>query len=452
MSRALVAAVVALAACGEDRQDREPAADVPVRVRVLTDEQWHNAVYDLLGIDAQVHTPGSLPHQLVHEDVGAIDPATLVEYRIAAEEVARRTPALCADAECALALATRAFRRPLEADERTRLSALFDTGGFPLVVEAVLQAPSFLYRGELHALLTPYELAGELGFLLYDSLPDDRLWAAAQNGSLADRDALAREVDRMLGEPRVQTHLVDVVMDWFEVARVKDAQKDPQLYPELTDELRAQMYADTQQFVRDALARPNSFRELLVAQGGMLAQRSVLTMLGTNARGSIIQRGIYIHRNLLCTPELGRPPFQAIADLAGFTGKLSESQFAHYRAANLYCSTCHRIIDPPGRALEGYDAIGRPRDRDEIGVPIEDDVTIEVDGQPVAVRGALELGRVLAASEQVRRCAVERLAEHAYGRKLDAANIGYLEDRFDGNLVGLVRTIATSPSFWRRHE
>ena len=445
-----VLAVLACGACGDDRVLREPRADVPVRARVLTDEQWSNAVQDLLGIAAQVHTPGSLPHQLIHDDVTAIDPATLVEYRIAAEQVAQRVPAICADAGCALDLAARAFRRPLEADERNALQTLFERGGSSLVVEAILQAPSFLYRGEVHALLTPYELAAELSFLLYDSLPDEQLRAAAADGSLGDREVLAREVDRLLGEPRVQAHLVDVVMDWFEVARVLDAQKDAQLYPELTDELRETMYADTQAFVRAALAHGD--KSLGELARGILTQRSVLTMLGTNTRGSIIQRGIYIHRNLLCTPELGRPPFQTIADLAGFTGKLSESQFAHYRAANLYCSTCHRIIDPPGRALERFDALGRWRDVDEIGVPVEDDATLEIDGKQVDVRGAVQLGRALAASEQLKRCAVERLAEHAYGRQLDAANLSYLEDRFDGDVVGLVRTIATSPSFWRRHR
>lgn len=469
-----------LVACGQDRVERIPAPDIPPRVRLLTDTQYANAVRDLLGVDAPpVHTPGTQPHQLVHEDVLAVDGATLVEYRMAAEQVARQATG-CAELECALRFAERAFRRPLDADESERLRGLFELGGFSLVVEAVLQAPSFLYRTELGGTLTQYELAGELAFLFYDSLPDDRLWAAARDNTLV----VADEVDRLLAEPRVQAHLVDVVLDWFEIHRVFDAPKDPAF--DLPADLRESMYGETQLFVRDVLwRRHGSLRELLTSRasfvdarlaahygmtsvtaeslvpvqldgtqrGGILTHGSVLAALAFPTRESIIMRGIYVHRNLLCTPELGRPPFSAIADLAGFTSRLSESQFAHYRAANTYCSACHRIIDPPGRALERYDTLGRWRDTDELGIAVEDDTLFEVDGKTVAVRGGVELGHVLAESDQVARCAVQRLTEHAFGRKLDSANINFVLNRFeaaDRDLVELFRAIALSPAFRER--
>jgi len=460
-----------LVACGQDRMERIPAPDIPPRVRLLTDAQYANAVRDLLGLEAlAVHTPGTDPHQLVHEDLVAVDGAALVEYRMAAEQAARQATG-CADLDCSLKLAERAFRRPLQSDEIERLRGVFELGGFPLVVETVLQAPSFLYRTELTGTLSQYELAAELAFFFYDSLPDDGLWAAAQSGKLANRDTLALEVDRLLGESRVQGHLVDVVLDWFEIHRVLDAPKDGELYPEFTTELRESMYAETQLFVRDLMwRRHGSLRELLTAQStfadaqlaahyggaqraGILTQGSVLAALATPARESIILRGVFVHRNLLCTPELGRPPFSTIADLAGFTGKLSESQFAHYRAANTYCSTCHRIIDPPGRALEHYDSIGRWRDTDELGIAVEDDTTFEIDGHRVDVRGGIELGRALADSDQVARCAVQRLTEHAFGRKLDRANIDYVLFKFeeaDRELVQLFRAIALSPAFRER--
>src|SRR5262245_32246308 len=99
---------------------------------MLTDEQYGNAVYDLLGIEAPaIHTPGSSPHQLVHEDLVAVDGGRLVEYRMAAEQIARQiaNAPSCAELACALDLAERAFRRPLDDDERQRLRALFELGG-----------------------------------------------------------------------------------------------------------------------------------------------------------------------------------------------------------------------------------------------------------------------------------------------------------------------------------
>ena len=57
-------------------------------------------------------------------------------------------------------------------------------GGIQLMLEAVLQSPSFLYREELGApdpslpkgvvRLTDYEVASELSFLLTGSMPDAR--------------------------------------------------------------------------------------------------------------------------------------------------------------------------------------------------------------------------------------------------------------------------------------
>jgi hypothetical protein len=188
-------------------------------------------------------------------------------------------------------------------------------------------------------------------------------------------------------------------------------------------------------------------------RAGILTQASLLTALASASRESIILRGKFVQETLLCAPELGRPPFDKIASVAAFTSKLSESQFAHYRIANGYCATCHRTIDPPGRAMERFDGIGRWRFRDEIGIAVEDDTTIEVDGQQHDIRGAIQLGEVLANSNQVARCAVEQLTQHAFGRRLDPHTI----DRFvadfedsDRNLVELFRAIATSPTFRTR--
>lgn len=501
MTRIGALLVVALVACGQDRQERVAQPSVPTRVRVLTDAQFTNAVNDLVGFDPPpIHTPGSTPHQFVHEDVIALDSARLVEYRVAAELVAQQLSLIptCSELACALDLAERAFRRPLDADERGQLAGLFAQGGYPLVVEAVLQAPSFLYRTELGAIddarsvdLDAYEVAAELGFFFYDSLPDAELRAAAADGSLLDPSVLDQQVDRLLAEPRAREHMLHVVLDWLQARRVLDVAKDGLLYPELVPPLRASMYEETERFVRDVLFERNgSLRELLTSQAtfvderlalhygvttvagdtfrpitldpkqraGILTQASMMTALAAPNRESIILRAKYVHDTFLCTPDMGRPPFDTIAAVSSFTSKLTESQFAYYRVANSYCATCHRKLDPPGRALERYDAIGRYRWADEIGLPVDDDTTIEIDGALQNVRGGVQLGKLLANSPQVARCTVQRLAQHAFGRELDNANVDLLLARFedsDRNIVELFRTIATSRAFrqrWRGDE
>jgi hypothetical protein len=39
--------------------------------------------------------------------------------------------------------------------------------------------------------------------------------------------------------------------------------------------------------------------------------------------------------------------------------------------ANPVCASCHRLMDPPGFALEQFDAVGRYRTRNESNMPID---------------------------------------------------------------------------------
>lgn len=500
---------LALMACGNDRATPGEDQPLPARVRLLTGAQYTNAVRDLLG-DVEVpplEMPGAPAHQFIYEEVLAVEAPLLVQYRIAAAQIgqqiaARPDPLDCAgDRACQrdkmVELVERAFRRPLESDEETRLEAMMADGGLGLVVEAVFQAPGFVYRTEIGGApddrgmvdLTSYEIAAELSFLLLDSIPDDALWAAARAGTLTSEEAITAEVDRLLATPRVQAHLDEVVLDWLQIRRVLSARKDLAWFPTVNDALLESMYEETAAFVHDVLwNRRGSLRELLTSRdtfvdarlaahyglegitseapvpvtmgaerAGILTHASVLTVLATTRTESIIARGMFVNRELLCAPEPGRPPFGLISELAGFTGRLSESQFAHYRGAHLYCSGCHRTIDPPGRALEAFDGSGLHREVDRLGIPVETFTRLEIDGRPIEIAGAVELVTALADSERVGTCAVDQLVHHALGRALidDAGGVtrAALHERFEasgGNLVDVFRGLAISDAFRRR--
>ena len=63
---------------------------------------------------------------------------------------------------------------------------LFVRGGARLVVEAMLQSPSFLF----HLGQGQYRVASRLSYLLWDTMPSDELLAAAAAGKLADDAAI----------------------------------------------------------------------------------------------------------------------------------------------------------------------------------------------------------------------------------------------------------------------
>src|SRR5262249_38671271 len=96
----------------------------------------------------------------------------------------------------------RAFRRPLDADGQALLTSVFQSAltqwDFPtairLVIETALESPRFLYRFESGtadpttpgvAKLDDYEVASRLSYLLWGSMPDDTLFAAADAHELS---------------------------------------------------------------------------------------------------------------------------------------------------------------------------------------------------------------------------------------------------------------------------
>ena len=85
--------------------------------------------------------------------------------------------------------------------------------------------------------------------------------------------------------------------------------------------------------------------------------------------------------------------------------------------ANPACAVCHRVMDPPGFALEHFDAIGRWRATDETGAPVDAagalaDGTM-VDG-PATLRQAL-----LAHEHSFVRTVIEKLLTYAVGRSIE---------------------------------
>ena len=101
--------------------------------------------------------------------------------------------------------ATRAFRRPVKPEEVERCLALYDAAEkkgqrFELRVRAalyrVLVSPHFLFRVELDPPGLPpgttypigeYELASRLSYFLWNSMPDDELFALAATGASCGR-------------------------------------------------------------------------------------------------------------------------------------------------------------------------------------------------------------------------------------------------------------------------
>src|SRR5438477_5156392 len=105
-------------------------------------------------------------------------------------------------------------------------------------------------------------------------------------------------------------------------------------------------------------------------RGGILGLGGILTATSYANRTSPVLRGKWILANLLDTPP--PPPPANVPPLKENSGTgLSVRQRLEEHRENPACSSCHRLMDPLGFALENFDAVGHWRAKSEAGTPID---------------------------------------------------------------------------------
>jgi hypothetical protein len=485
---------------------------VPTRIWKLSDSQYQRAIADLLpGVTVPaIQTPGRGRFAPVdYADELPVSGSMAAVLRQTAKAVAvqavGKLEALvtCGAGEAADAcagrfiddFAPRAWRRPLAAEDRAALLTVFQSGsadsfatGLRLVLEAILQSPSLLYRTELgdagatgpQVTLTSYELASSLAFFLLDSIPDATLWSHAQDGSLSDDAVWRAETERLLQLPRVRENLVQVLVRWLGAEQVLTAEvDDASAFPEF-DAMREAMLQETRMFLGDLLAKQGTISELLTSRSSQLSPalgavyglgldgmdaRTVMLPAGQRAgiltqAGIIagwpklnrsVHRGLFVFRELLCGQVPSPPAGVNVEPPAGIT---TEREFAAYRAVNS-CRGCHGNFDPIGLSYENYDAFGRfITERD--GAPVMPSGTITLDAQPRSYANVVELGSLLANSPQVRQCIAQKLSSYAFGRRPTVED-ACVANQLAGSttvdspqLLELFRGIVLSPAFRHR--
>jgi hypothetical protein len=495
---------------GTDGGPQSGCDAAPQRVGLLSNRRYGHAVRDLLGLaTAPAPTNGGGTHDgLVPAGPDQVNAALVFEYhgiaQAAADEalasLATLAPCDAGDDELACAGAfvddfgARAFRRPLTDDERAGLLAVWQVGrdqdgdyagGIRLVIVTVLQSPTFLYVSELGQpnddgdyVLDPWEVASQISFFLLDSIPDAELRAAAADGRLATDDGVAAEVDRLMATEAGRASVTRIVLRWLGSERVLGAEKQS---AEFTDELRESLRLETEHVVDDLLwngdggldtllSSPDTFLDARLAafygvagpqgdafepvtmpadqRAGVLTHGSLLASLAGVADTSVVYRGLFVARDLLCMNFPPPPAGAAEGDLDASVGQRAR---AVHRMETAPCSGCHPNFDPYGLLFENYDELGRFRTM--IGdTPV--DATWNFT-QPESLAGPVEslveFAPKLAASEEVAACATQRVTTYATQRQLDVdlqCHIDDLAAQFvaaDRDLVELVRLVATSP-------
>ena len=300
------------------------------------------------------------------------------------------------------AFAPRAFRRRVDDDEIEAYASLARPlleEGRPFLeamrvpLRAILSAPAFLFQGGAAASaaeLDDFELATRLSYFLWRSMPDARLLELAGDGRLSEAAVVSAQVDRMLADPKTGRFVDDFAGQAFRLYELGATTPDPGLYPEYEDRLGQAMGRETRLFFGELIAENLGAGSLIDAdftflnrrlaehygvpgvvgmqmrkvdlpadspRGGLLGQASVHKITANGTTTSPIPRGNFVLANLLGRPA-PPPPAEVSAlepDTRGTT-TIREQLDAH--RSSPVCANCHRVIDPPGFALESFNPIG----------------------------------------------------------------------------------------------
>lgn len=493
-------------------------------MRRLTATEWSNTLRDLLGStppELPMLPPDSTSSGSFDNEALALGPSDVhvARWEQAAFSIgehivtdpgvrARLVPCGEADADCAErfveSFGLRAMRRPLTRDEADRYVAFFEAqraaidfdAAVQLTVTALLQAPQFLYRLELgtgsardgQVRLTPYEVASRLSYLLWESMPDEALFAAADADQLRTASQLETHARRMLADPRAREAVADYFRQWLHLDRVAGEAKLPELVPEWNPAVAAAAREESMRFAEHVffegtlgdlftsrvgfvppelesiygVSSPGAdvAMELPPERAGILSRVAFLGGEAREANGSPPLRGVFVLSRLLCTPP-GSPPANANTSppvLDPTMGPQTNRMLFEDRTADASCQTCHERIDSFGFAFENYDTAGRFRTVDN-GLPVDaTGIAAGLGGDAVGFEGAVELQTLFAQSDAIADCAVEKWFIYANGRApeaADACQLQALQNDFQasgGDLDELLVQMVQRPEFLLRAE
>ncbi|RZV51003.1 MAG: DUF1592 domain-containing protein [Deltaproteobacteria bacterium] len=500
---------------------------VDTPIRRLTRFEYNRTVRDLLG---DTSNPADVlpPEEEVagfNNQAAALTSSDLLieQYMKVAEDVSARAvgnmsalipdcdPDLDGNDACAASFiedfGKRAFRRPLSQPELDRFKSVFDWAiadadlgrfedGIEVLLQVMLQSPSFLYRPELGdqtpiegdvVPFTSWEMATKLSYMLWNTMPDDALFAAAEADELRTKEQIAAHAARMIEDEKARDLVRNFHTQWLQLTHLDSVTKDTGIYPAYQSSLRELWKEEVQTFVEQVvLEGDGSLETLLTAdysfmneelasfygddvldsvagtefrqvqldparRAGFLTSAGLMATHANINQSSPVFRGKFVREQLMCN-TLPLPPNDLVIEPPQLDPtKTTKEQFEEI-GANPACAGCHTLMNPIGFIFEHYDGIGQWREQqngkniDATGEVVQTD---DIDGD---YDGAVELAAALAGSTQVRECVSSQWFRFAYNRTVtpeDSCSVEQLNDVFRASgfsikalLVALTQTNA----------
>ncbi|MFA5907973.1 MAG: DUF1592 domain-containing protein [Vicinamibacterales bacterium] len=398
-------------------------------------------------------------------------------------------------------LATQAFRGNVAERDLTGLMKFYADGrkegdfeyAIGGAIEAILASPQFLFRLEntpaaLRAgqsyRLSDGELASRLSYFIWGAAPDAELTKLASQGRLSAPGVYEKQIARLVADPRSEALSKRFARQWLRLGDVEGVLPDAVAYPYFDRTLgdafvkESELFFDSivredrsvmdlltadYSFVNERIARHygipnvagNAFRRVTLPaeRRGILTHGSVLVLTSVADRTSPVMRGKFVMEVMMGSPPPAPPPnVPALEETKGeVSGKvLTVRERMEEHRKNPQCTSCHRVIDPLGLALENFDVTGKYRIKDN-GMPVDPNGTL-YDGTPI--NGSAGLRAALLKHQDVFLLSfTENLMTYALGRRIEAPDMWAVrrlvrDAAARGNkMSAFVLGVATSPLF-----
>ncbi len=451
-------------------------------VRRLTKEDYVRTILNITGVDVSAEA-GAIPDlppvvrsfnnnaievtvsrahiETFHEIAEAVAPS--LQSWLDSQLTCSRFDRNC-ETEIIESLAMQLYRGPAKDAEIEALRGIFAAGrraeasfseSASYVLQAMLQAPRFIYRvenelgnGEIRE-ISAYELASRLSYAVWGSAPDQQLLEAAA----LDHEQVLAQLERMLNDPKAIEYGTQFLSDWFDLHRLDNTSVDQDKFGDFDERLFADMADETtalfkhvlendlpittiynlqQTWVSEALAEHygfdsprrgvNSYDLSSEANRGGLLTQSAMHNIGGN-ESSTVRRGLFMLNQVLCS-KMEPPPGDVDTTPPPDEPGKSIRDISEDRVQNASCGSCHSQFEPLVWGLVPFDAVG------DYHLTDEHNNTLPEDGYVVFPGGegtrqysdAGELADVLAESQRTADCALLKSFEFMMAREPSTAD------------------------------
>jgi len=356
-----------------------------------------------------------------------------------------------------------------------------------LAYQRILMSPLFLFRTSFGkagaptgiALLTPHEFVTRLAYFLWNSPPDEKLLALADQDKLSTVDAVKAEVTRMLKDPKALRFNESFVGQWI---GTRGLTSDIATRTGLTLQMQRDMKTETETFtaaiiqgsgspmdfisadysyINEGLANHYGisgvagpqFQKVNIAgtpRRGLLTQGAFLTLNSADDRSKPTARGNAILENITCTPPPPFPDGLTVTPLDGNdSGTLTLKQRLANHTKSVACAGCHVDMDQLGLGLENFDQIGRFRQTYLNGLVIDPSGAL----RGKSFRDSADLLNILRQEKDFKKCITKKLMTYALGRTIASTDqcalsvIGDSAVQPEKSFLDLVVSIVLSEQF-----